>query len=164
MVKLDPYFFTGLTEAEGSFSVTKRRDDRAKHGLTIGLGFKITMLINELELLKLVQSFFGVGTLDVYNNTGIVDYIVRGKNELNFIKDHFFKYLLRGTKYLDFFGFVKVLDLKAQDVHRNEEGINLLVSISEGMSPIVLQSCVILFPIGGILSWIRRWHNILTFC
>lgn len=134
LVKLDPNFVTGLTEAEGSFSVTKRRDERAKYGLTIGLRFKITMLINELELLKQVQSFFGVGVLDVNNNTGVVDYVVRGNNELNVIKEHFLKYPLRGTKYLDFLDFVKVLDLKAQDVHRNKEGINLLVSISEGMN------------------------------
>lgn len=75
-----------MTEAEGSFSVTKRRDVKAKHGVTVGLRFKITMLINELELLQQVRSFFGVGTLEVNNETGTVDYVVRDKIGLNVIK------------------------------------------------------------------------------
>jgi hypothetical protein len=44
-VKLDPNFVTGLTESEGSFSVTKYRDTKAKHGLTVGLLNKINKLL-----------------------------------------------------------------------------------------------------------------------
>ena len=35
---------------------------------------------------------------------------------------------------MDFIDFIKVLDLKAQNVHRNIEGIGSLVSISKGMN------------------------------
>jgi hypothetical protein len=45
--ELSPDFVTGLTEAEGCFSVTKLKDPRAKFNMNIGLRFKITMLANE---------------------------------------------------------------------------------------------------------------------
>jgi len=72
---LDPEYVTGLTEAEGSFSITKHKDNRAKFGMTIGLRFKITMLANETDLLLKVQSFFGFGTIR-YNKDGSVDFHV----------------------------------------------------------------------------------------
>lgn len=56
--KLNPDFVTGLTDAEGSFSITKHKDKRAKHGVNVGLSFRITMLSNEIELLKMVKDFF----------------------------------------------------------------------------------------------------------
>jgi hypothetical protein len=56
-VKPNPYFVTGLREAEGYFSVTKSADKRAKFGHNYFLRFKITMLENDTELLKLIHSF-----------------------------------------------------------------------------------------------------------
>lgn len=42
--------------------------------------FKITMLVNEIALLKDVKAFFGVGSID--EKRGAVDYIVRDKISL----------------------------------------------------------------------------------
>jgi hypothetical protein len=134
LYKLDPYFVTGLTEAEGSFSIIKCRDARAKFGMTIMLRFKITMLVNEIALLKDVKSFFGVGSIDIDEKRGAVYYIVRDKISLNVIRNHFIKYPLRGTKFLDFDDFARALELMEQNLHRSEEGVKLLVSLSEGMN------------------------------
>lgn len=134
LYKLDPYFVTGLTEAEGSFSIIKCRDARAKFGMTIMFRFKITMLVNEIALLKDVKAFFGVGSIDIDEKRGAVDYIVRDKISLDVIKKHFIKYPLRGTKFLDFDDFVQALELMEQNLHRSEEGVKLLVSLSEGMN------------------------------
>lgn len=98
---LDPEFVTGLTEAEGSFSITKHKDSRAKFGVSIGLRFKITMLAYETDLLLKVQSFFGFGTIS-YNKDGSVDFIVKDLSNLLKIREHFLKYPLRVTKYLYF--------------------------------------------------------------
>ena len=134
LYKLDPNFVTGLTEAEGSFSIIKCRDARAKFGMTIMLRFKITMLVNEIALLKDVKAFFGVGSIDIDEKRGAVDYIVRDKISLDVIKKHFIKYPLRGTKFLDFDDFVQALELMEENLHRSEEGVKLLVSLSEGMN------------------------------
>jgi hypothetical protein len=97
--KLDPYFVTGLTESEGSFSIIKNRDIRAKFGMTVRLRFKITMLVNETVLIKKVQAFYGVGSIYIDEKRGAIDYIVSDKAGLRVIKDHFIKYPLRGSKY-----------------------------------------------------------------
>lgn len=132
--KLDPYFVTGLTEAEGSFSIIKCHDARAKFGMSILLRFKITMLVNEIALLKQVKAFLGVGSLELDEKRGTVDYVVRDKISLGVIKNHFIKYPLRGTKFLDFKDFVQALELIEQNLHRSEQGVKLLVSLSEGMN------------------------------
>jgi len=62
--KLNPDFVTGLVEAEGSFSITKHKDDRARQKMTIGLRLEISMLSNEIELLYRVKDFFGCHTIE----------------------------------------------------------------------------------------------------
>jgi len=57
-VVLNPDFVTGLTDAEGCFSVVTRKDKRAKFEKNVGLRFKIRMLQNETELLEIVKVFF----------------------------------------------------------------------------------------------------------
>ena len=42
--------------------------------MSIGLRFKISMLVNETDLLRKVQSFFGFGTLGI-NKNGTVDFM-----------------------------------------------------------------------------------------
>lgn len=97
---MDPNFVTGLTEGEGSFSITKHKETKAKFGMSIGLRFKITMLANETDLLRKVHYFFGFGTLSI-NKDGTVDFMVKDLSNLLKIREHFIKYSLRGTKYLD---------------------------------------------------------------
>jgi hypothetical protein len=92
------------------------------------------MLANELELLEKVKAFFGVGSIVINDKAGSVDYIVRDKISLGVIKEHFIKYLLRGTKFLDFSDFVRALTIMEQNLHRSEEGVNSLVRIAEGMN------------------------------
>nr|ATI20348.1 LAGLIDADG endonuclease [Juglanconis sp.] len=133
-IKLDPYFVTGLTEAEGCFSIIKNKDTRAKFGMTVMLRFKITMLVNELPLLNAVHSFFGVGYVNVDDKRGTAEYQVRDKRSLGLIKEHFLKYPLRGTKFLDFCDFLQALELMEQNLHRLENNLKLLISLSKGMN------------------------------
>lgn len=121
-------------ESEGSFSIVKNRDVRAKFGMTVSLRFKITMLVNETVLIQKVHAFFGVGSISINDKYGTIDYLVRDKVSLRVIKDHFIKYPLRGSKYLDFLDFMQALELMEQNLHRTEEGYKLLISLSEGMN------------------------------
>ena len=133
-LKLDPNFVTGLVESEGSFSIVKHRDARAKFGMTVSLRFKITMLVNETVLIKKVHDFFGVGSFYIDERYGTINYIVRDKISLKVIKNHFIKYPLRGSKHLDFLDFMRALELMEQNLHRSKEEFELLVSLSEGMN------------------------------
>lgn len=61
--KLNADFVTGLTEAEGSFSITKHKETKAQDKVNIGLRFKLTMLSNEIDLLQGVKLFFLIADL-----------------------------------------------------------------------------------------------------
>ena len=133
-VNLNPYFITGLTEAEGCFSITKHKDKRAKNGVNIGLRFKLTMLVNEMDLLQSLKSFFKCGSIRM-NKDGVVDFEVRDLESLDsIIVPHFLKYPLRGTKYLDFLVFKDALDLIKAKAHYSLEGLTKLNKISLTMN------------------------------
>lgn len=132
--KLNPNFVTGLTEAEGSFSITKHKDGRAKYKVNIGLRFKLTMLSNEIELLQDVKLFFYCGVIAV-NKDGSVDFLVRNIKALNdIVLPHFLNYPLRGTKYLDFINFKDAIDLINKKEHLTKVGLDKLIDISTRMN------------------------------
>ena len=133
-LKMDPYFITGLTEAEGSFSIMKIKDKRAKFNINVGLRFKITMLVNETELINMVKSFFGCGTI-IIGKDGTINFEVKDLNSLNeYIVPHFCNYPLRGTKYLDFLTFKEAVDIINSKKHLTEEGLNKIIEISNSMN------------------------------
>jgi hypothetical protein len=133
-LNIDPYFITGLTEAEGSFSIIKKKDIRAKYNINLGLRFKITMLVNETELLNMVKSFFKCGSLNI-GKDGTISFEVKDIYSLNkYIIPHFCNYPLRGTKNLDFFTFKEVLDIINSKKHLIKEGIDEIIELSNRMN------------------------------
>lgn len=133
-IKLDPNFVTGLTEAEGSFSILKSKNIKAKFKYNFSLRFKLTMLKNEIELINYIKSYFGCGLI-YQNKDDTVDFIVYDINSINnIIIPHFMKYPLRGIKYLDFLSFKKVANMIILKEHLTEKGIEELISISNSMN------------------------------
>jgi len=132
---LDPLFVTGLIEAEGSFSITKHKDNRAKHKMNIGLCFRITMLSDETELLNMVKDFFCCGNLSIEDKRGAITFVVRDINSINnIVIPHFINYPLRGTKHLDFLSFKETTDILNSKKHLTKEGINEIINISNIMN------------------------------
>lgn len=68
---LNPDFVTGLTDAEGCFSVCVWKDKRAKFNRNVGLNFRITMLVNETELLNMIKNYLGCGYISFENKKGL---------------------------------------------------------------------------------------------
>src|SRR3984893_2933839 len=133
---LNPDFVTGLTDAEGCFSVVIRKNNKAKFKKNVGLRFQIQMLQNETELLKMVKLFFGCGVL-YYSNDGFVS-VSFGVQDFSSIKNkiipHFLEYPLRGTKYLDFLAFKEAFEIIDKKEHLSQEGINKIYIISKSMN------------------------------
>lgn len=131
---LNPSFVTGLTDAEGCFLISVKKDNKAKFKVYFSLKYKISMLNNEVELLNMVKCFFGCGNIRC-NKNGTVDFEI---NDFSSIKTvlipHFLKYPLRGTKYLDFLSFKEASYLFESGEHLKEEGINKLYLLKKGMN------------------------------
>lgn len=131
---LNPDFVTGLTDAEGCFSVVVRKNNKAKFNFNVGLRFQIQMLKNEIELLNMVKDFFNCGVL-FYGKDNTVAFTVQDFSSIkNKIIPHFLNYPLRGTKYLDFMSFKEAFDIIDKKEHLSEEGIDKFFFISKNMN------------------------------
>lgn len=134
-IKLNPNFITGLTEAEGCFSVTVYSSKTPKFKRTVKLEFTIKMLDNETELLTMVETFFNCGNLWHYPKDHTIRFRIADKSSIkNKLIPHFLKYPLRGTKYLDFLSFIEAFNIIERKEHLTNEGLNMLYDISKTMN------------------------------
>lgn len=111
--KLDGWFVTGLTEAEGVFNVIMYLDSRTKSKSPIKrfrVSFAIAMK-NEDKLLVELFKYFGCGNISKKKN-GMTVYTIQDISSLmNIVIPHFSKYPLQGTKHLDYLDFSKIIDI-----------------------------------------------------
>lgn len=101
---LNPYFITGFTDAEGSFTVTIYPDKEMKSGIRVLAEFKLGLNKRDLDLLKLIKNNFGeIGNL-YYNETlnSWLYKVSKIKDIQNVIIPHFKRYPLLTQKAADF--------------------------------------------------------------
>ena len=110
--KLNPYYITGFTDAEGCFNVTVSSTNYGKY--QVSLRFEIQLHHRDLELLKTIQSFFnGIGIISVkqyksYVNPKATWSVRRFDDIFNVVILHFEKYPLLTQKQADFILFKKI--------------------------------------------------------
>jgi hypothetical protein len=101
----------------------------------VQLAFVINLHIKDLELLKQIQLFFGVGTINIKKTKDSVIYSVQSIKDLtNVIIPFFDKYPLITKKRADYLLFKKVVDLINKKEHLTPEGLNKIVSIRCSMN------------------------------
>lgn len=63
---IQPWFITGFTDGEGCFVVSIYRSNKSKIGWQVVVNFRIALHKKDLELLKLIQTYFnGVGWIKI---------------------------------------------------------------------------------------------------
>lgn len=126
--KLNPWFVTGFADAESSFTMSVFKSKTAAIGWTIEPCFIITLHKKDLELLKKIKLFFGVGSVETVGSK-LTRYRVRSRQDLKTIIMHFERYPLQTTKYINFVSFCKILELINNKLHTNVEGFLKLLSL-----------------------------------
>jgi hypothetical protein len=129
-IKLNPWFVTGLSDGDGSFYIVLRKDSTCRFGFSISLEYKVVAGVNplNLKLLELVQSFFGgMGIISKDKNT--YHYVIRNRNHLCKVREHFDNYPLQTTKHLYFKLWSKVLDLIERKDHLTVTGFMEVLAI-----------------------------------
>lgn len=99
--------------------------------------------MKDLELIKIIKTFFKeVGSINISGNS--VHYKVRSRKDLLIIIEHFNKYPLCTSKFINFFYFSKVYDLIGHKFQTNVNGFLQLVSIinklNRPLSPSLIES------------------------
>lgn len=118
---LHPWFVTGLTDAEGSFSFSINKSKTAKFGYSISPYFGITMHMRDMALLIAVKKIFGVGGVE-FGAPNLIHYRVRDTEELIKITNHFKFYPLISFKRNMFYIFITILNMYSRKEHLTVNG------------------------------------------
>lgn len=138
--KLDPWFITGFTDAEGCFTVILQKNTKVKSGYSVSRRFKISLHKKDLCILESLKAFFGVGSIQsAGKNRDSFEYVVKSNQDLNtVIIPHFDEYPLISQKKADYLLFKDVVTLMNNKEHLSVDGllkiVNIKASINKGLS------------------------------
>ena len=132
--KLNPWYVTGFTDAEGSFSINVKTTATDK--IKVGLQYKVTQLASSEEVLHDLVDYFKVGNVHIDNrSTGTLKYQVQDLVSIRErILPHFEEYPLQTSKALDYKDWSKAVDLLTNKWHYQTEGKQLLFDIKQSMN------------------------------
>ena len=116
-----------------------------EHNWQIEVNFSINLHVRDIELLRLIQAYFGgVGRIGKERNNcrdftiGSLDQIITK------VIPHFDKYPLKTNKYADYLLFKQVVMMMQRGEHLTIEGlqkiINIRASINKGLSPLLREA------------------------
>ena len=128
---LNPWYITGLTDGDGHFGININRS-----AFKATLEFKITSHCASIGLLKDLQSFFGVGRINIDNRRDNTMKFVVGSvaDVVNIIIPHFDTFPLQGSKHLNFLAFKEAALLLSTGGHRTDAGWNQLLALAASMN------------------------------
>lgn len=133
---LDPWFITGLFDAEGSFVVTILKNPRYKTGWNVQARIQMKMHEKDRDLILQIQEYFGgIGYISNPNKNSTVEFRVSTMKDItNVIIPHFDKYPLLTKKYTDYMCFKDIVKLMLEKEHNSLEGIQKIVNIKSSMN------------------------------
>ena len=120
-LKLDPWFITGYTDGEGSFSIRLRKKLNSPLGYQISIVYSLVAEQNPLNLILLenVKKFFN-DEGSISKSANMYSYEISAVNALNLVKEHPLrdeKYPLQTTKYVHFKLWCEVLEIIKKKEH-----------------------------------------------
>ena len=100
---VNPWFWIGLIDAEGSFSIIVSKSHTHKLGWRVEAKFQMGLHKRDLTLLLLLQqNLGGVGTIYEHPTINKVNYSISSKKDLTILINHLKKYPLLTQKAADF--------------------------------------------------------------
>lgn len=144
---LSPYYVTGFTDGEVTFQMSFNERAAYKTGINLLYSFAITLHKKDLDLLRKIKLFFGVGYIVPVGKDKVFYAVLSVKDLINVIIPHFDKYPLLTQKRADFVLFTSAIIFISQGEHirgwGTNEGINQIVgikaSMNKGLSPTLIK-------------------------
>nr|YP_009926600.1 hypothetical protein [Wolfiporia cocos]QNH92658.1 hypothetical protein [Wolfiporia cocos] len=134
---VNPWFWTGLMDAESSFSIIVCRSKTHKIGWRVQAKFQMGLHKRDLTLLLLLQQYLGgIGTIhkNSKKQKNKVNYSIDSKKELLVLISHLEKYPLLTQKGADFILFKEVVKLMNNKAHLSIQGLNQIINIKASMN------------------------------
>ena len=132
---VNPWFWTGLIDAEGSFSIIVSKSQTHKLGWRVEAKFQMGLHQRDLTLLLLLQQILGgVGTIYEHPTINKVNYSINSKKDLTNLINHLEKYPLLTQKAADFILFKEVVDMLNNKAHLSNQGLNQIINMKASMN------------------------------
>jgi len=125
---LNPWFFSGFTDAEGCFSIGIRPDAKFKTKWRVSPVFIIKLHKKDLSILEDIKKTLHIGKIRK-SGENCIQYVVESFKELQVIVNHFDNYPLVTAKVSDFLLFKQCFEMIKNGEHLTEEGLLKIVSL-----------------------------------
>ena len=140
---LNPWFVTGFSDAEGSFSVLIQHNSRYISNWRVKIIFAIGLHKKDIELLDKIRFYLGVGKLHIHGIDSI-QYRVESIKDIEIIIKFFDNYPLISTKITNYVLLKKAFYMIKLKKHLDEKGVLELVAIKSclnlGLNPELKQA------------------------
>ena len=128
ILSLNPWFITGFTDGDGSFSVSIAKK-KSGLGWKIQPTFTVGLDSKDLDLLVQIKAYFKVGKIYT-SGRGIVYYTVGStKDIIKYILPHFDKYNLATLKLKDYLVFKNIVLLMEKGEHKSLSSLLKIFSL-----------------------------------
>jgi len=132
-LKLNPWFVTGFTGGEGSFSIIVAKSGTFKVQWQARLFFQISLHVKDIILLEQIKKYFGVGEIYPKTSDSII-YTVKSIKDLTVIVNHFEKYPLITQKWANYEIWRQAFVLIKNKEHLTLDGLNKIVALKDAMN------------------------------
>nr|YP_009160642.1 LAGLIDADG endonuclease [Hirsutella minnesotensis]AKR17993.1 LAGLIDADG endonuclease [Hirsutella minnesotensis] len=133
---IDPWFITGLFDAESSFVIIILKNPRYKTGWNVQARVQIKMHERDRDLMIKIREFFNdIGYISNPNKNNTVEFRVSTISDIaNVIIPHFDNYPLLTKKHSDYVLFKKIIKLMFEKEHNTLEGLQKIVNIKASIN------------------------------
>jgi LAGLIDADG endonuclease len=143
---LNPWFFSGFTDAEGCFSIGIRPDAKLKIKWRVLPVFLIKLHKKDLTILEDIQNTLHIGKIRK-SGENCVQYVVESFKELQEIVNHFDNYPLVTAKVSDFLLFKQCFEMIKNREHLTEEGLLKIVTLKSSLNWGISDKLIKAFPL-----------------
>ncbi len=132
---LSPYWVTGFSDAESSFSLKVSKKSTAKSGWHVIPEFRIELHNRDSFLLREIHAFFGVGNIIEIEKSNRIIYSVQSRLDLiNVIIPHFDQYPLITQKKADYLLFKQAVAMLNLNIQSDISGIQDIMRLKAAMN------------------------------
>lgn len=128
--KLHPWFITGYSDGESSFSIRVRTSPSSRFGFNISIVYSIGAEVNPVNknLLEQVKEYFtGAGSISKSGN--MYYYEITSLKSLINVRKHFEEFPLQTTKFVHFKLWCKVMDILENKEQLTKPGFDRILSL-----------------------------------
>lgn len=132
---IDPNYISGYVDGEGSFLVSFSPREKILIGLEARPSFSVSQRQDRSEVLYLMKSYFGCGTIRFSRRDQTKRYEVRSlKDLIERVIPHFRKFPLLSSKNKDFRLFCKICEMMKEGRHKTRNGLVKIIDIALKMN------------------------------